>query len=39
MLYEVITIFYMDALAIRPVLFDMCERLARAGYVVLLPDP
>jgi carboxymethylenebutenolidase len=31
-------IFYMDAPAIRPALFGMCERLARHGYVVLLPD-
>jgi carboxymethylenebutenolidase len=31
-------IFYMDAPAIRPALFDMCERLAGHGYFVLLPD-
>jgi carboxymethylenebutenolidase len=31
-------IFYMDGLAIRSVLFDMGQRLADAGYVVLLPD-
>jgi carboxymethylenebutenolidase len=31
-------IFYMDALAIRPTLFAMAQRLADAGYVVLLPD-
>jgi len=31
-------IFYMDGLGIRPTLFAMGERLARAGYVVLLPD-
>jgi carboxymethylenebutenolidase len=31
-------IFYMDAPAIRPALFGMCERLAHHGYVVLLPD-
>lgn len=31
-------IFYMDAPAIRPALFGMCERLARHGYFVLLPD-
>jgi carboxymethylenebutenolidase len=31
-------IFYMDGLGIRPVLFDMCDRIARDGYVVLLPD-
>jgi carboxymethylenebutenolidase len=32
------TIFYMDALAIRPALLGMAQRLADAGYVVLLPD-
>jgi carboxymethylenebutenolidase len=32
------TILYMDAPAIRPALFDMGERLAQAGYYVLLPD-
>src|SRR5271168_4117733 len=32
------TIFYMDGLGIRPTLFDMGQRLADAGYVVLLPD-
>lgn len=31
-------IFFMDALAIRPALFEMGQRLADAGYVVLLPD-
>lgn len=31
-------IFYMDAPAIRPALFQMCERLAAEGYFVLLPD-
>jgi carboxymethylenebutenolidase len=31
-------IFYMDGLAIRPTLLAMGERLAQAGYVVLLPD-
>lgn len=31
-------IFFMDGLGIRPALLDMGERLARAGYVVLLPD-
>ncbi|HEV2366263.1 MAG TPA: dienelactone hydrolase family protein [Caulobacteraceae bacterium] len=31
-------IFFMDAPAIRPALFDMCERLAAEGYFVLLPD-
>lgn len=31
-------IVYMDALAIRPSLVAMAERLSRAGYVVLLPD-
>jgi carboxymethylenebutenolidase len=31
-------IFYMDGLGIRPVLYDMCERIARDGHVVLLPD-
>ena len=32
------TIIFMDAPAIRPALFDMGERLAEAGYYVLLPD-
>lgn len=31
-------IFYMDAPAIRPALFEMAERLASHGYYVLLPD-
>jgi carboxymethylenebutenolidase len=31
-------IIYMDGLGIRPVLFDMAQRLADAGFVVLLPD-
>lgn len=31
-------IFYMDGLGIRPVLAQMGQRLADAGYVVLLPD-
>ena len=31
-------IFYMDAPAIRPALFEMCQRLASHGYYVLLPD-
>jgi carboxymethylenebutenolidase len=31
-------IFYMDGLGIRPVLLDMGQRLADAGFVVLLPD-
>ncbi|WP_298687004.1 dienelactone hydrolase family protein [uncultured Sphingomonas sp.] len=31
-------IFYMDAFAIRPTLFEMAARLADNGYVVLLPD-
>lgn len=31
-------IFYMDAPAIRPALFDMGERLAGHGYFVVMPD-
>ena len=31
-------IFYMDGLGVRPTLFAMAQRLADAGYVVLLPD-
>jgi carboxymethylenebutenolidase len=31
-------LFYMDGRGIRPALFEMGERLARAGYYVLLPD-
>ena len=30
--------FFMDAPAIRPALFEMCQRLANHGYFVLLPD-
>ena len=31
-------IVYMDAAGIRPAMLDMAQRLAEAGYVVLLPD-
>lgn len=31
-------VVFMDAPAIRPALFDLCERLAAHGYFVLLPD-
>ena len=31
-------IFFMDAPAIRPALFDMGQRLADAGYYVIMPD-
>jgi carboxymethylenebutenolidase len=31
-------IFYMDGLGIRPTIFDMGQRLAGYGYVVLVPD-
>jgi carboxymethylenebutenolidase len=31
-------IFYMDGVGIRPVLFDMAQRLANEGFLVLLPD-
>lgn len=31
-------LYFMDGGAIRPVLFEMAERLAREGYLVLLPD-
>ena len=31
-------IFFMDGLGIRPTLFDMAQRLADGGYIVLLPD-
>lgn len=31
-------LFYMDGPAIRPALFEMGERMAAAGYFVLLPD-
>lgn len=33
-----VILFYMDGPAIRPALFEMGERMARAGYYVLLPD-
>lgn len=29
---------YMDGIGIRPAMFELAERLANAGYVVLLPD-
>ena len=32
------TIFFMDGLGIRAILFEMAQRLADGGYVVLLPD-
>jgi carboxymethylenebutenolidase len=32
------TIIFMDGLGIRPVLLEMAQRLADAGFVVLLPD-
>jgi len=32
-------LFCMDGLGIRPALFDMAQRLADNGYVVLLPNP
>src|ERR1700722_17180797 len=32
------TIFFMDGLGIRPILFEMAQRRADGGYVVLLPD-
>jgi carboxymethylenebutenolidase len=32
-------VFYGDAGGIRPALVDMAQRLANAGYAVLLPDP
>ncbi len=32
-------IFYMDAGGLRPAALGMAERLSKAGYVVLLPDP
>jgi carboxymethylenebutenolidase len=32
------TIIFMDGLGIRPVLLEMAQRLANAGFVVLLPD-
>ena len=31
-------IIYMDALGMRPVLIEIAQRLARSGYVALLPD-
>jgi carboxymethylenebutenolidase len=31
-------VFYMDAGGVRPVALEMAQRLANAGYVVLLPD-
>src|SRR5262249_29735277 len=31
-------IFYMDGTGIRPVLFEMAQRLANEGFLVLLPD-
>src|SRR6202167_4231255 len=31
-------IFYMDGLGIRPTIFEMGQRLAEHGYVVLVPD-
>ena len=31
-------IFYMDGLGIRPTIFEMGQRLASHGYVVLVPD-
>ncbi len=31
-------IFYMDAGGIRPAMVEMAQRLADAGYLVLLPD-
>jgi carboxymethylenebutenolidase len=31
-------LFFMDGIGIRPALFEMGERMARAGYFVLLPD-
>jgi len=31
-------IFYMDAIGVRPALFDMAERLTDNGYAVLLPN-
>lgn len=33
-----VVILYMDAGGIRPALVDMAERLARGGYLVLMPD-
>src|SRR5256885_9572262 len=31
-------LFFMDGIGIRPALFEMAEKLASAGYYVLLPD-
>ena len=31
-------VLFMDAMGIRPAMFEMCERLSGHGYVVLLPD-
>ena len=31
-------LFYMDGIGVRPALFEMAERLATAGYYVLLPN-
>src|SRR5262245_55558932 len=31
-------IMYMDGMGVRPALFEIAERLAAGGYVVLLPD-
>jgi carboxymethylenebutenolidase len=31
-------LFYMDGIGIRPAMFQMGERLAKAGYFVLMPD-
>ncbi len=31
-------LFLMDGFGIRPVMWDMCQRIADAGYLVLLPD-
>src|SRR4051812_7326623 len=31
-------ILYMDGIGIRPALFELADRVARAGYYVLLPD-
>jgi hypothetical protein len=31
-------LFLMDGFGIRPVMWDVCQRIADAGYLVLLPD-
>src|SRR5690348_2231606 len=31
-------LFYMDAFGLRQQVFDMCQRIAEAGYVVLAPN-